>query len=254
MRWLASESGAWPLILTRQNTHRPVSGRRALSRQRDAGSDDTRRPECWVCALRCQSRAIGMSGSPPSPRHPTRPDRPPAAARDRRSARPASLGWCRRAACSPPFEASLSSATPPPSSSAPRPRRCCRSATAPRSAIGRRRRCWGCGRRRPARSRSSSTSADGATNPGVRVHRSRILDRHDVWIRHGLPVTSPSRTLLDLAPTATDRQLELAFDRGITERTLSPSHVADAARPAPAVTAAAPASPRCWTRSATRPR
>ncbi len=68
---------------------------------------------------------------------------------------------------------------------------------------------------------------DGAANPHVRVHRSRILDRHDVWIRHALPVTSPSRTLLDLAPTATDRQLELAFDRGITERTLSPSHVAE---------------------------
>ena len=68
---------------------------------------------------------------------------------------------------------------------------------------------------------------DGATNPNVRVHRSRILESHDVWIRQGLPVTSPSRTLLDIAPTATDRQLEIAFDRGITERTLSPSHVAD---------------------------
>ncbi len=63
--------------------------------------------------------------------------------------------------------------------------------------------------------------------PGVRVHRSRILHSRDVRLKHALPVTSPSRTLLDLAPTATDRQLELAFDRGITERTLSPSHVAE---------------------------
>ena len=69
--------------------------------------------------------------------------------------------------------------------------------------------------------------APAARNPGVRVHRSRILEGHDVWIRQGLPVTSPSRTLLDIAPTATDRQLEVAFDRGIAERTLRPSHVAD---------------------------
>jgi very-short-patch-repair endonuclease len=69
--------------------------------------------------------------------------------------------------------------------------------------------------------------APAARNPNVKVHRSRILEGHDVWIRQGLPVTSPSRTLLDIAPTATDRQLEVAFDRGIAERTLRPSHVAD---------------------------
>ena len=46
----------------------------------------------------------------------------------------------------------------------------------------------------------------------MRVHRSRILEANDVRIRHGLPVTSPARTLLDIAPTATYRQLELAFD------------------------------------------
>ncbi len=67
----------------------------------------------------------------------------------------------------------------------------------------------------------------GATNPGVRVHRTRILERRDVWIRKGLPVTSPARTLLDIAVSATDRQLEIAFDRGIVERTLRPSHVRD---------------------------
>jgi very-short-patch-repair endonuclease len=69
--------------------------------------------------------------------------------------------------------------------------------------------------------------APAARNQGVTVHRSRILESHDIWIRKGLPVTSPSRTLLDIAPRATDRQLELAFDRGISERTLSVSHVRD---------------------------
>jgi very-short-patch-repair endonuclease len=69
--------------------------------------------------------------------------------------------------------------------------------------------------------------APAARNPGVTVHRSRILQSHDIWIRQGLPVTSPSRTLLDIAPTASDRQLELAFDRAISERTLSLSHIRD---------------------------
>lgn len=66
--------------------------------------------------------------------------------------------------------------------------------------------------------------------PGICVHRSGILESHDVWIRKGLPVTSPSRTLLDLAGCATDRQLEIAFDRGISEGTLRPSHVSDVLR------------------------
>ncbi|HEX3688150.1 MAG TPA: hypothetical protein VHV28_00550 [Solirubrobacteraceae bacterium] len=63
--------------------------------------------------------------------------------------------------------------------------------------------------------------------PGVRVHRSRILESRDVWIHKGLPVTSPARTLLDIAVCATARQLEVAFDRGIAERTLKLSHVRD---------------------------
>jgi very-short-patch-repair endonuclease len=63
--------------------------------------------------------------------------------------------------------------------------------------------------------------------PGVQVHRSRILESRDIWIRKGLPVTSPARTLLDIAASATDRQLEVAFDRGIVERLMKPAHVAD---------------------------
>jgi very-short-patch-repair endonuclease len=63
--------------------------------------------------------------------------------------------------------------------------------------------------------------------PGIQVHRSRVLESRDVWIRKGLPVTSPSRTLLDIAVSATARQLELAFDRGIADGALRPSHVAD---------------------------
>ncbi len=70
-------------------------------------------------------------------------------------------------------------------------------------------------------------TSESASNPGVIVHRSKILESTDVWIRSALRVTSPSRTLLDIAVSAPDRQLEVAFDRGISEHIVKPSHVRD---------------------------
>jgi very-short-patch-repair endonuclease len=69
--------------------------------------------------------------------------------------------------------------------------------------------------------------APAAVNPGVRVHRSRILESCDIRFKRLLPVVSPARTLLDIAPVATERQLELAFDRGLAENILRSSQVAD---------------------------
>jgi very-short-patch-repair endonuclease len=62
---------------------------------------------------------------------------------------------------------------------------------------------------------------------GVIVHRSRILESGDVWTRERLPVVSPARALLDIAPDVSRRQLELAFDRGIVDRVLKAAHVAE---------------------------
>lgn len=42
---------------------------------------------------------------------------------------------------------------------------------------------------------------------GVRVHRCRSLDARDVTWRDGIPVTTPARTLLDLAATMPEREL-----------------------------------------------
>jgi very-short-patch-repair endonuclease len=50
---------------------------------------------------------------------------------------------------------------------------------------------------------------------GVEVHRSRLFTPRDVRIREGLPVTSPAWTLLDIAATADERRLELAFDQAM---------------------------------------
>jgi very-short-patch-repair endonuclease len=43
--------------------------------------------------------------------------------------------------------------------------------------------------------------------PGIKVHRSRTLTPPDIDCQLGVPVTSPARTMLDIAPRLTDRRL-----------------------------------------------
>jgi very-short-patch-repair endonuclease len=50
--------------------------------------------------------------------------------------------------------------------------------------------------------------------PGIRVHRSSMLRPADVTIQHGIRTTSPSRTLLDIAPCLTDAALMRAVSDG----------------------------------------
>jgi very-short-patch-repair endonuclease len=47
--------------------------------------------------------------------------------------------------------------------------------------------------------------------PGIRLHRSRSLDAQDTTIHEGIPITTVSRTLLDLAATTRADQLERAL-------------------------------------------
>ena len=62
----------------------------------------------------------------------------------------------------------------------------------------------------------------GASRRGIRVRRARRLDREEREVLDGIPTTSVDRTLLDLAATATDRELEralaAALDRPVTSR------------------------------------
>jgi very-short-patch-repair endonuclease len=67
---------------------------------------------------------------------------------------------------------------------------------------------------RPARPGPIQVSLDAAVvrRPrGVEVHRSRRLER-DVTSRRGIPLTTPTRTLLDLATTLSANQLEAAVN------------------------------------------
>ena len=57
---------------------------------------------------------------------------------------------------------------------------------------------------------------------GLRVHRSRSLAPVDARIHRGIPVTSPERTLLDLAEAEPFRDVERAFDEALTQRLITP--------------------------------
>ena len=53
---------------------------------------------------------------------------------------------------------------------------------------------------------------------GVKLHRSRTISQADVRVHDGLPVSSPARTLLDVAAALTDRDVERLVDEGLFVR------------------------------------
>jgi hypothetical protein len=68
------------------------------------------------------------------------------------------------------------------------------------------------GRRRPAR---------------LRVHQCTTLTRSDRGRHFGIPVTTPARTLLDMAPRLDDKQLALAVSEARHKRILYPAELAE---------------------------
>lgn len=48
--------------------------------------------------------------------------------------------------------------------------------------------------------------------PGIRLHRRTLFSAADVTRRHGIPVTTPACTLVDLASRLSDRELEAAVN------------------------------------------
>ena len=62
------------------------------------------------------------------------------------------------------------------------------------------------------------TAGGRAARDRVRVHRSPTLRPDEVTIRKRIPVTTPARTVLDLAATLAPRQLERLLDQVEVER------------------------------------
>jgi very-short-patch-repair endonuclease len=73
-----------------------------------------------------------------------------------------------------------------------------------------------------------TTTARG--RPGVRVHRGR-LGAGDVVVRHGLTLTTPVRTLLDLASSVPDRELERLVEEAQVRRLITPEQLLAALEP-----------------------
>ena len=75
------------------------------------------------------------------------------------------------------------------------------------------------------------TIPEGRTGPsptGVVVHRSRTISERDVRLHEGLPVTSPARTILDVAATLADRDVERLLDEGLfTKRLVKRAEIDD---------------------------
>ena len=59
---------------------------------------------------------------------------------------------------------------------------------------------------------------DPGRKPGIRVHCVTALDRRDVRKLRGIPITTPARTILDLAAVVTPRELEQALAEAQTRR------------------------------------
>jgi hypothetical protein len=66
------------------------------------------------------------------------------------------------------------------------------------------------------------TARAGRTLRGIHVHRSRTLTEHDITRDNGIPVTTPNRTLLDLAETLPDRELTRAQNEAYVLKLTTP--------------------------------
>ena len=58
----------------------------------------------------------------------------------------------------------------------------------------------------------------GRRRKGIQLHRTKTLQPRDATRHQQLPITSPARTLLDIAPHTSPRSLEWAIDQALTKR------------------------------------
>jgi very-short-patch-repair endonuclease len=62
---------------------------------------------------------------------------------------------------------------------------------------------------------------------GIHVHRTSTIARQDIRWRHGIPVTSPARTALDLAAIFDDFELEAALAAAFRRNVVRPPQIRD---------------------------
>ena len=80
---------------------------------------------------------------------------------------------------------------------------------------------------------TSTGEGAGRGRDWIHCHRTVAIDPADVRRRHGLPVTAPARTLIDLAAQTSIRRTELALDRALAAHLTSRTAVRQALARAP---------------------
>lgn len=69
--------------------------------------------------------------------------------------------------------------------------------------------------------------------PGIQVHRAQSLDRRDLRLHRGLPVTAPARAVIDFAAGATAAELEQAVAQARVQRLIRAGDLEEAVDRAP---------------------
>jgi hypothetical protein len=72
-----------------------------------------------------------------------------------------------------------------------------------------------------------ASGSGGRRRPGLRIHRTRNLDERDVTRHRGIRVTTPARTLLDLADVLPDKGLRRAVRQAQALNLVSVRQIAD---------------------------
>jgi hypothetical protein len=62
-----------------------------------------------------------------------------------------------------------------------------------------------------------------ASSEGIKVHRIRQIDRREVQREQGLWMSSPARAVLEIAATASEKELIRAIDEGLAHRLFTPA-------------------------------
>ncbi len=84
---------------------------------------------------------------------------------------------------------------------------------------------WGLRRSAPPTVEVSVCGRGCRSREGLRVHRIRAVDRRELRRKHGLWVSSPARTVLELAAVATADDLADALDEALARRLLTPRDI-----------------------------
>jgi len=80
---------------------------------------------------------------------------------------------------------------------------------------------WGLIEKRPAEVEVTLVGGHCRPRKGIRAHRVTTLDERNLRRRHGLPVTSPARTVIDISSDSVgDRELEALIAEGRANRLL----------------------------------